>query len=567
MDENYEVVVVGGGAAGLSGALALARSRRRVLVVDAGDPRNVPAAHVHNFLTRDGTPPAEIYSAGRDEVTRYGGRVETGRVTGLERDGGRFRVQIGDRPVTEGRSVTGSRSVIGGRPVTGGRSVTARRLLVATGLRDELPDVPGLAARWGIDVLHCPYCHGWEVRDQRVGILATGPNSVHQALLFRQLTPHVTVLDHAGVELADEQREQFGALGIEVIKGLVAEVEADDNGLTGVRLSDGTRVAVDALVVAPRFTARAGLLASLGVTPAEVTMGGQVVGTRIEADTTGATSVPGVWVAGNVTDLQAQVITSAAAGLTAAAAINADLVAEDARHAAERARHPAEDARHPAEDASHAAHDQHQPIYGEQAWDERYRSRPQIWSGEPNAVLVAEAADLPPGTAFDAGAGEGGDACWLAARGWKVTAADISGVALERASARAGQLGLDIEWLHADLARTPIPGTYDLVTAHFLHMPADDRKSLFRHLLDAVAPGGTLLVTGHDASDLATTMQRPDLTETGWTADELAAELGEGWIVEVAEARPRQATDPDGREAAIRDAVLRARRIQGERPA
>ena len=150
MNENYDVVVVGGGAAGLSGAVALARSRRSVLVVDAGDPRNAPAGHVHNFLTRDGTPPAEIYASGRAEVTRYGGQVETGRVTTLSRDGDRFRVGVGPR------------------------TVTARRLLIATGLRDELPDVPGLAARWGIDVLHCPYCHGWEVAGQRIGILAPG---------------------------------------------------------------------------------------------------------------------------------------------------------------------------------------------------------------------------------------------------------------------------------------------------------------------------------------------------------------------------------------------------------
>ena len=137
-NENYDVVVVGGGAAGLNGALALARSRRSVLVVDAGDPRNAPAGYVHNFLSRDGTPPSELYAAGRAEVRRYGGLVEAGRVTALARDGERFGVRIGARASE--------------------RTVTARRLLVATGVRDVLPDVPGLAARWGIDVLHCPYC-------------------------------------------------------------------------------------------------------------------------------------------------------------------------------------------------------------------------------------------------------------------------------------------------------------------------------------------------------------------------------------------------------------------------
>ncbi len=124
------------------------------------------------------------------------------------------------------------------------------------------------------------------------------------------------------------------------------------------------------------------------------------------------------------------------------------------------------------------------------------------------------------------------------------------------------RLGLDVTWLHADLARSPVPGIYDLVTAHFLHLPAAARETLFRHLAQAVAPAGTLLVVGHDPSDLNTTMARPDLAEMGWTADEAAAALGEGWTIEVAEARPRLATDPDGRKVTIHDAVLRARRVR-----
>jgi thioredoxin reductase len=306
MNESYDVVVVGGGAAGLSGAVALARSRRSVLVVDAGDPRNAPADHVHNFLTRDGTPPAELYAAGRAEVTRYGGRVETGRVTALNKDGDLFRVQIGSR------------------------TVTARRLLVATGLRDELPDVPGLAARWGIDVLHCPYCHGWEVRDKRIGVLATGPTAVHQALLFRQLSPYVTLIQHTGPAPDAEQNDQLKARGITITEGPVEQIEADANGLTGVQLADGRHVELDAVVVAPRMQARAELLAPLGLKPAEMKMGEHTVGIYIEADPTGATAVPGVWVAGNLANVQAQVITSAAAGLAAGAAINLDLVLEEA---------------------------------------------------------------------------------------------------------------------------------------------------------------------------------------------------------------------------------------------
>jgi len=314
-NENYDVVVVGGGAAGLNGALALARSRRSVLVVDAGDPRNAPAGYVHNFLSRDGTPPSELYAAGRAEVRRYGGLVEAGRVTALARDGERFGVRIGVR--------------IGARASE--RTVAARRLLVATGVRDVLPDVPGLAARWGIDVLHCPYCHGWEVRDQRIGILSTGPAAVHQALLFQQLSPHVTLLRRTGPGPDAEQLGQLAALGVTVADGEVEQVEAGPGGLTGVRLAGRGHLPLDALVVAPRYQARAELLEPLGLKPAEVLLGEHPVGARIEADRTGATAVPGVWVAGNLTDPQAQVIAAAAGGLMAGAAINFDLVLEEAR--------------------------------------------------------------------------------------------------------------------------------------------------------------------------------------------------------------------------------------------
>jgi len=390
MDETYDVVVIGGGPAGLSGAVTLARFRRSVLVLDAGDPRNAPAGHVHNFLTRDGTPPADIHALGQAEVRKYGGRVEHARVTALRRAGDRFGVEIGDR------------------------TITARRVLVATGLRDKLPDIPGLAARWGTDVLHCPYCHGWEVRDRRIGVLATGPMAVHQALLFRQLSPHVTVLQHTGPALTDEQCEQLHALGIPVIDGTVVQVESGATGLTGVRLADRSQIEIDALVVAPRFTARAELLAPLGLTPVEMLMGAHMLGTRIEADATGATAVAGVWVAGNVTDIQAQVITSAAAGLSAGAAINGDLIAADTKTGVDAHRY--------------------ERIYGEQAWDERYRSQPQNWSGSPNTILVTEVGDLSPGTALDAGSGEGAEAVWLAARGWQVTGAELSATALKRAA-------------------------------------------------------------------------------------------------------------------------------------
>ncbi|MFH0245608.1 NAD(P)/FAD-dependent oxidoreductase [Streptomyces sp. HK10] len=303
----HDVVVVGGGAAGLSGALTLARARRSVLVVDSGRPRNAPAAGVHGYLGLDGTPPPELTAAGRAEVLRYGGGITSGTVTAAERlTAGGFRLLLDN-----------------------GTAVAAGRLLVATGLADELPGVPGLAESWGRGVLHCPYCHGWEVRDRPVGVLSTGPAAVRQALLWRQWSADVTLLRHIGPEPGDRERERLAARGVAVVDGEVTGLEANGGRLTGVRLMGGRTVPCRALVVAPRFTARAGFLAGLGLETAEQTAGGRVIGERVTADATGATAVPGIWVAGDVTDLSGKVIGAAAAGVNAAAAINADLVEEE----------------------------------------------------------------------------------------------------------------------------------------------------------------------------------------------------------------------------------------------
>jgi len=235
----YDVVVIGGGAAGLSGALTLARSRRSVLVIDSGEPRNAPAAGVHGFLTRDGMNPKALLEVGRAEVRGYGGYIVDGRVTSASRDGDSFTVSLAD-----------------------GRVVSARRLLVTTGLIDELPEVSGLRERWGRDVLHCPYCHGWEVRDQAVGVLGTGPRAVHQALLFRQLTSDLVLFTHTAPQLSEEQAEQLAAREIRVFTGIVDSLEIVDDVLTGVRLRDGTLVARQALAVMPRSVARSGAMAS-----------------------------------------------------------------------------------------------------------------------------------------------------------------------------------------------------------------------------------------------------------------------------------------------------------------
>ena len=296
MDDNsYDVVIVGGGAAGLSAALVLGRARRRVAVVDAGAPRNAPAAHMQGFLSRDGMPPSALLEVGRAEVTGYGVRILEGRVAELAPG---FSVGLADGPV-----------------------LTARRVLVATGVGDELPDIPGVLERWGRDLLHCPYCHGWEVRDQPLGVLGTHPGAVLHAQLVRQWSEDVVFFAHTHDVTGDEQAA-FDARGIRVERGRVVALVIDRDRLTGVELGSGRVVPRAAVFVRPGNRPHTdGLLAGLGCDRDDDGF--------VTVDRTGRTTVPGVFAAGNVVDPRAQVITSAGAGSAAAIAINAELVQDD----------------------------------------------------------------------------------------------------------------------------------------------------------------------------------------------------------------------------------------------
>jgi SAM-dependent methyltransferase len=206
------------------------------------------------------------------------------------------------------------------------------------------------------------------------------------------------------------------------------------------------------------------------------------------------------------------------------------------------------------------------PAFDEAFWDERYRSHQSLWSGDPNPRLVAETGGLAPGAALDVGCGEGADALWLAERGWRVTAVDISSVALARAAANSGEIdpaAADrIEWVHEDLRIwDPGPGRFDLVSAHYLHLPSATREGLFARLSAAVAPGGTLLIVGHHPSDLQTTMPRPPDPDLFFTGDDVAAALdARVWAVATNDAPGRETRDPDGNPVTIHDTVLRARR-------
>ena len=310
MDDNdidrneYDVVVVGGGAAGLSAALVLSRARRSVAVVDAGAPRNSPAAHMQGFLSRDGMPPGDLLAAGRDEVQGYGGHLIAGTVAKVDRGTGPgFRVLRAN-----------------------GAQLTARRLVIATGLRDQLPDIPGIRERWARDLLHCPYCHGYEVRDQQLGVLGGTPDAVQHALLVRQWSSDVVFFPHTDTLTADD-REQLIARGIGIVEGGVARLVVDDDQLRGIELDNGTIVARTAVFVRPRLIPNTDLLAGMGCA---IDDNGWV-----KVDPFGRTSVPGAWVAGNATNPRAQVITAAGEGSSVAIAVNADLVGDDIQQAVE----------------------------------------------------------------------------------------------------------------------------------------------------------------------------------------------------------------------------------------
>ena len=518
IERHCDVLVVGGSAAGLAAAVQISRQARAVIVVDAGEPRNAPAAHMHGYLGRDGSPPAELLAAGRSEVRRYGGEVLDGRVERVShRDDGTFRAEL-----------------------VGGHAVVARRVLLATGLVDDLPEIEGVAAGWGRGVIHCPFCHGYEVRDRTVVQIVTHPMGLHPTALFRQLTTDLTVVVHGAIDADGGLLDALREAGVAVRRTQVRRVVVrPDGGVDAVELADGTTLPADAVVVGPRFRARAEPFAGLGL---QTTPHPSGLGDVVETDAAGATSVPGLHAAGNVTDPSHQVLHAAADGTRVGAMICFALADEDLRAGA-------------------------RPSALSADWERRYEGDP-MWSGNPNGSLVAEVAGLAPGRALDVGAGEGADAIFLAEAGWDVTANDISGRALDRLRAEAGRRGLRVDCLRVDAnaAGAFDAQAYDLVSAQYASIPrtGDDRG--VHNLVGAVAAGGTLVVVSHDLEP----MRVPIDTSTGSRAfdpdayvrvEDVVAVLAPSpaWEIEVHERRPR----PTGSATAahhVDDVVLRARR-------
>jgi len=299
-DTFYDAVIVGGGTAGLSAAQMLGRARRRVLVVDAAAPRNRFAAHMHGVLGHDGRSPAELLRIGRAEAEAYGVEFLRTTVTSIDDAGGRLSVAYD------------------------GGTLSARGAVLTTGVVDDLPDVPGLREQWGRGVIHCPYCHGYEVAGRRLGVLATSPASLHQIELVRQWSDDVTAFTAGLGDVDDTVTARLAGRGIRLVDSIVTELRAEDDVVTAVLTADGTAHPIDALFTAPtpRLHLEYAANLDLAISPEP--------GEGLRVDMRGATSHPRVFAAGNVATPFGNVPLSMGQGSMAGAGLNAALVMEDA---------------------------------------------------------------------------------------------------------------------------------------------------------------------------------------------------------------------------------------------
>lgn len=510
---DWDVIVIGGGAAGLSAALTLGRARRRTLVVDAGEPRNRFAAHMHGVLGMEGVSPAELLRRGREEVASYGVEVRDGRVREV-------------KDAERGLDLT----------LEDGTALHTRALVVATGLSDDLPDIPRLAERWGISVLHCPYCHGREVADRPIGVLTTSPMGLHQGLLLRQWTEDLTVFTAGIGELSEEDAARLRSRGVRLVDSPVVEVLGEGTDISGVRLADGGTVEVEAIFTAATLRPHDDFLSGLDLARQDTPMG-----SFLAVDGSGQTGHGRIWAVGNVANPGANVPVSMGSASWTAGMVNMFLVQEDFDLAAG-----------PQEPQEPAAF-----------WEGLYAGRPR-WSGRVNATLADLTAALPPGRALDLGSGEGADVLWLSERGWDATGIDLSPTAVARAqeAADAAEVSGSARFAAADLADLDDEGPYDLVTASFFHSPVElPRTEILRRAASLVSPGGHLLLVTHaaappwaptDAHDHHFASPQEDLADLALSEDE--------WETVLCETRDRPATGPDGTAATLIDGVVMLRR-------
>ncbi len=296
MDDIFDAVIVGGGPAGLSAALALGRARKRVLLCDAGPARNAAATHMHNFLSRDGTPPAELRRIGREQLAPY------------------RTVSVRDTRIA---AITGERGAFTVSTDTG--AVTARRIVLCTGMIDEMLPLPGFADFWGTSIFQCPYCHAWEVQDRPFGVLAGDPHMLDFAILLRCWTDDVTVFTNAGIPVPPEAAARLASAKIRVEERRITRLTGTGGQLEAVEL-EGETVRRDVLFARPAQR-QVPLVAALGL---ELEPPGFV---RIDP-MTAETSRPGIYAGGDLTTMRQGAIMAAGAGAVAAAMLNHALTVE-----------------------------------------------------------------------------------------------------------------------------------------------------------------------------------------------------------------------------------------------
>lgn len=516
MENVWDCVVVGGGAAGLSAALVLGRARRRVLLVDAGNQSNLAAPGIGGLLGSDGRPPADLYAAGRAELAAYPSvEVRTGEVVRGEPG---FVLELAD-----------------------GIRERTRTVLLATGMQYRPPNIAGLEGLWGNSVFHCPFCHGWEMRDAPVAVIAQGDRAVHSALMMRGWTDDLVVLTNGDSGLDEAQTKQLDAAGIGVDERAIARFVSRDGELEAVEFTDGTRLARRGALVASTLHQRSPLAAQLGAVSAP----GPIAADGLLVDTFARTSVPGLFAAGDLSAQMPQVATAVASGSQAGAAVVQHLLGEDVGLPVPP---------WPAQTAVTA-----------QYWERHYGQRGRIWSGRVNAQLAKIAAELPAGTVLDLGCGEGGDAVWLAENGWQVTAVDVSDTAIARAAREAQERGVAdrITFERHDLAESLPDGRFDLVSAQFLQSPiAMDRAGLLRRAAGAVADGGLLVIVDHGAAPpwAPEHVRKFPFPSADEVVDSLKLDDAQWERVRVG-TDEREATGPDGQPGTLIDNVMVLRRM------
>jgi thioredoxin reductase len=297
----YDAVIVGAGSAGLSAALALGRARRNVLLLNGGEPRNAPTDASHNFFTRDGISPGELSRIGLEQLGPYGIEIQSHNAEGIKKTKDTFELTLDN-----------------------GQRVITRKIILATGVIDVLPEIPGFRELWGKHIHHCPYCHGWEVRDRPLAVYAQGELGYHFAIMIRHWSKDLVVCSDGDAKFSNEQREHLKQLNLQLIETPLERLEANNGELKKIIFSDSNKLEREHIFMRPPHQQRSPLASQLACTISDD-------GLYVKVDAKGETSVPGIYAAGDMTGPMHAVSQAVASGTLAGVMLNHTLVFEDGK--------------------------------------------------------------------------------------------------------------------------------------------------------------------------------------------------------------------------------------------